>query len=47
VHIDLTPSSKETMKMLNSLAKDGFLVKDLFVSDKVSVLLERAFNQPA
>jgi hypothetical protein len=46
VYIDLTPSSKETMKMLNGLAKDGFLVKDLFISDKVSVLLERAFNQP-
>jgi hypothetical protein len=45
VHIDLTPSSKETMKQLNNLAKEGFVVRDLFVSDivsdKVSVLLER------
>lgn len=45
VHIDLTASSEETMKLLNSLAKEGFVVRDLFVSDivssKVSVLLER------
>jgi hypothetical protein len=42
VHTDLTPASKETMKMLNSLAKEGFVVRDLFVSDNVSVLLERS-----
>jgi hypothetical protein len=45
VHIDLTASSKETMKQLNKLATEGFVVRDLFVpdivSDKVSVLLER------
>jgi len=41
VHIDLTPESKETMKLLNNLAKDGFVVRDLFLSDKISVLLER------
>jgi hypothetical protein len=45
VHIDLTAASKETMKLLNSLANEGFVVRDLFVSDivsnKVSVLLER------
>jgi thiazole synthase ThiGH ThiG subunit len=44
--IDLTPSSKETIKTLNSLVKEGFVVRDLFVSDdvladKASVLLER------
>ena len=45
VHIDLTASSKETMKLINSLVKEGFWARDLFasdaVSDKVSVLLER------
>ncbi len=46
VDIDLTPSSKETIKTLNSLVKEGFAVRDLFVSDDVlanraSVLLER------
>ena len=44
--IDLTPSSKETIKTLNSLVKEGFVVRDLFVSEyletkKASVLLER------
>jgi hypothetical protein len=46
VRVDLTASSKETMKLLNSLAKERFVVRDLFVSDivsnKVSVLLERS-----
>lgn len=42
VHIDLAPSSKETMKLMNSLARQGFVVRDLFASDKVSVLLERS-----
>jgi len=45
VHIDLTAASKETMKQLNALATEDFVVRDLFVSDivsdKVSVLLER------
>jgi hypothetical protein len=45
VRIDLTASSKETMKLLNSLAKEGFVVRDLFIPrewmTKVSVLLER------
>jgi hypothetical protein len=46
VDIDLAPSSKETIKMLNSLVKEGFAVRDLFLSDdlaanKASVLLER------
>ena len=44
--IDLTPSSKETIKTLNSLVKEGFVVRDLFVSEyletkKASVLFER------
>ncbi|MGH9879218.1 MAG: hypothetical protein ACRD5H_16430, partial [Nitrososphaerales archaeon] len=44
--IDLTPSSKETIKTLNSSVKEGFVVRDLFVSDypadkRASVLLER------
>ena len=47
VDIDLAPSSKETIKTLSSLVKDGFAVRDLFVSDtdrayKASVLSERA-----
>lgn len=41
VYVDLTPSSKETIKTLNRLAMEGFVVRDLFLSDKVSVLLER------
>ena len=45
VRIDLTASSKETMKLLNSLAKEGFVVRDLFIPrewmTKVCVLLER------
>jgi len=45
VRIDLTASSKEIMKLLNSLAKQGFIVRDLFIPrewmTKVSVLLER------
>lgn len=41
VHLDLAPSSKDTMKMLNRLVKEGFAVRDLFVSDEVSVILER------
>jgi hypothetical protein len=45
--IDLTPSSKETIITLNSLVKEGFVVRDLFVSDdlaakRASILLERA-----
>jgi hypothetical protein len=42
VYTDLTPSSKETVKEMNRLVKEGFVVRDLFVSDKVSVLLERS-----
>jgi len=47
VDFDLAPSSKETIKTLNSLVKEGFAVRDLFVSEdlvanKASILLERA-----
>ena len=41
-HISLTPSSKGAEEAMNSLAKQGFVVRDLFVSDKVSILLERS-----
>lgn len=42
VHLELTPSSKETMKSLNRLAKDGFIVRDLLTGDQISVILERS-----
>ena len=46
MRIELTASSTETMKLLNSLAQEGFVVRDLFVSEIVSnevrVLLERS-----
>jgi hypothetical protein len=45
VYVDLTQSSKETMKTLNLFVKEGFVVRDLFVSDKVSVLLERSISK--
>jgi hypothetical protein len=41
VHVELMPASKEAMNTINKLAKEGFVVRDLFLSDKVSVLLER------
>lgn len=41
VHVELMPTSQEAMNTLNKLAKEGFVVRDLFLSDKVSVLLER------
>lgn len=41
VHLDLDPSARETMKLLNRLVNEGFTVRDLFFSNKVSVLLER------
>jgi hypothetical protein len=46
VHTDLIPASKETLKMLNRLAKEGFVVRDLFDSDsnKFDVLLERTLK---
>jgi hypothetical protein len=39
---DLSPSSKETINIFHKLIKDGFKVCDLFMSDQVSVLLERS-----
>jgi len=53
VNKDFTPVSKETLKTLNQLVKEGFEARDLFISDKniygktatiykVSVLLERS-----
>lgn len=43
--IELTAASKETMKLLNAMAQEGYVVRDLFVSasvsSNVSVLLER------
>jgi hypothetical protein len=53
LYSDLTPVSKETLKTLNQLAREGFEARDLFISDeyvfsknfrleKVSVLLERS-----
>ena len=44
VHLDLTPEAKETVKLINDLARQGFVVRDLFISDvvpkSVGVLLE-------
>ena len=37
----LTPESDETLKTLNKLAREGFIARDVFYSDKTSVLLER------
>ena len=45
VHKDLTPASKETVKLMNTLAREGFVVRDLFISDQVSVLLERSLRE--
>jgi hypothetical protein len=51
VEYDLTSASKETMRMLNNLAREGFEARDLFLSDKIgsntfSVLLERSSSSP-
>jgi len=42
VQIDLTPSSKEPVQLMNNLAKEDFEVRELFKSKEVSVLLERS-----
>jgi hypothetical protein len=47
VDIDLTPESKENLKTLNRLVKEGFEVRDLFdltnaSASKVGILLERS-----
>jgi hypothetical protein len=41
VHKDLTPASQEAIKQMNAMAKEGFVVRDLFISDELGVLLER------
>src|SRR5262249_13378941 len=45
VTIDLAESSKATLRELNALARQGFIVRDLFITSdvwkRVSVLLER------
>jgi len=44
--VDLTPEAKQTLKLLNDLAREGFVVRDLFrpefISNNVHVLLERS-----
>ena len=44
--VDLTPEAKNTVKLLNDLAREGFVVRDLFrpefISNNVHVLLERS-----
>lgn len=47
IRVDLTPESKETVKLINNLAGEGFAVRGLFVSNimgsrNVGVLLERS-----
>lgn len=46
VSIDLSESSRATLREINALAKQGFTVRDLFITDsewkQVSVLLERS-----
>lgn len=42
LRIDLSPDSKDTEKKLNDLAREGFVVRGLFISDKYSILLERS-----
>jgi hypothetical protein len=39
--ISLKPTSRSTEEALNGLAKQGFVVRDLFVSDQLGILLER------
>lgn len=41
VYRDLTPGSKEAVKTMNKLAGEGFVVRDLFYTGKVSVIMER------
>jgi hypothetical protein len=44
--VELTPEAKNTVKLLNDLAREGFVVRDLFrpefISNNVHVLLERS-----
>jgi hypothetical protein len=41
VSVDLAPTSKEQLKIINSLAKNGFVVRDLFIAGGYNILLER------
>ena len=41
VNVDLATASKEQLKLINSLAKDGFVVRDLFIAGGYNILLER------
>ncbi len=41
VHRELTLSSVENVKIMNELAREGFIIGDLFDSGKASVILER------
>jgi hypothetical protein len=41
VYTDLDPASKESITRLNGLVKEGFAVRELFVSDENNLLLER------
>ena len=44
--LDLTPESRQTLELINNLSKEGFVVRDVFItsirSKSVGVLLERA-----
>jgi len=42
VRSDLTPESKESVKLMNRLAKEGFVVREVFNSDEGCLLLERS-----
>jgi hypothetical protein len=44
VKIELTSASKANLRTINELAREGFVVRGLFYSDKVGVLLERSVN---
>lgn len=41
VYVKLTSLAESSIKTMNELAKQGFVVRDLFEGDKVSVILER------
>ncbi len=42
VRYDITPATEEAMRTLSGLVKDGFVVRELFASDKLCLLLERS-----
>lgn len=41
VYVDLKPESKEAVKKMNELVKEGFEARDLFDADGISIILER------